>query len=109
MTENEARQQKAMLLLEYLEAENRLADLKEKAHRVEEALDALRKWLSHARVDFADYREEDKRRDADIRQKLEFHRSALNIDEAVALVDEIAVAHKRLAELAKRKSALGLK
>jgi hypothetical protein len=109
MTEDEKRQQKAMLLLEYQEAEINLAYLREKVRRHEEALAVLAKWLSHARVNHANYRTEDLVRDASIRANLETYRNVFNLDAALALVDEVAEAQERLKDLGKRKSDLGLR
>jgi|ERR1022692_1616855 hypothetical protein len=48
MTEDEKRQQKAMLLLEYQEAEATLAHLNEKARRSVESLRQIAEWLAKA-------------------------------------------------------------
>jgi hypothetical protein len=45
MTEDEKRQQRAMLLLEYHEAEQHLAHLREKAKLISHRLNAVSKWM----------------------------------------------------------------
>lgn len=110
MTEEEKRQQKAMLLLDYQEAENNLAHLREKAGRVAKPYDDVGTWLGRASsFTYPGYREEDAKRNANIRVNLEAYRKSLNFDEALALMDEIKKAEELLAQLARRKAELGLK
>jgi hypothetical protein len=111
VTEEEKRQQKAMLLLEYQEAESNLAHLREKAGRVAKPYDDVATWLAHA-SSFDYYpgrREQDAKNNANIRANLESYRKLLAFDEAVALMDEIKNAEELLAQLGRRKAELGLK
>ena len=110
MTEEEKRQQKAMLLLEHQEAESNLAHLREKAGRVAKPYDDVAAWLAHASsFEYPGRREEDAKRDANIRANPELYRKSLPFDEAVALMDEIKKAEELLAQLGRRKAELGLK
>jgi hypothetical protein len=105
MTENEKRQQKAMLLLEHQEAKENLAHLREKASQLSNKLWHVRCWLdgsaSMGRGDAAI-------NNATIRANVGAYREALNFDLALALMDEIEQAEAIVKELETRKSALGL-
>ena len=113
MTEDEKRQQKILLLLEVEEAESNLANLREKAGRIGRDMLEVGQWLGFMSPDQlpdSEYRKkENLKRDAIIRASLGKFRSAMNFDEALALMDEIANAEKQMASLTVRKSALGLK
>lgn len=109
MTDNEKRQQKAMLLLEYQEAEENLAHLKEKAGVLSKSIDEISTWLSRAHIEIRTNEQGDQKRDANIRANIAQYRQALNLDAAVALMDEIKEAERELDSLAERKKALGLK
>lgn len=111
MTEDEKRQQKAMLLLEFQEAEHELANLRERAGRVAQPILDVGKWIMNAspelgpsvnKVEFSKY-------DTRIRVNADRYRKAVNFDDALALMDEIATAEKKLENLAMRKTELGLK
>lgn len=107
MTDDEKRQQKAMLLLEYQEAEGNLAHLREKASRMQEPFRDIASWLNSATLEFR--KTEDFQLNANVRSNAEAYRKAMNFDSAVSLMDEIQKAEKTVEELARRKSALGLK
>lgn len=92
MTDEEKRQQKALLLLEYQEATDHLANLEEKARRIAEKFAALGKWL-----DKFTYR--------DLGDK----RPELIAPDLDALVAEINQARARVKDLEGRKTSLGLK
>jgi hypothetical protein len=110
MTEEEKRQQKAMLLLEYQEAESNLAHLREKAGRVAKPYDDVAAWLTHASsFQYPASRERDAKVNANIRANLELYRKSFAFDEVVALMDEIKKAEELLAQLGRRKAELGLK
>src|SRR5436305_7564072 len=106
MTVDEKRQQKAMLLLEYQEAEQELAHLREKAGRTAEPFNEVAIWLKHANLPVARSGNEDETRDAEIRANLGRYREAVNFDNALALMDEISAAKNTLQVLAERKSNL---
>jgi hypothetical protein len=107
MTEDEKRQQKAMLLLEFQEAEETLAHLQEKATRMHEPIADVADWLNSChRGSRQTY---DFQRDKRIRSNLQTYRNALNFDEALSVMDEIARTEKLLEELGQRKKALGVK
>jgi hypothetical protein len=111
MTEDEKRQQKGMLLLEFQEAEHNLANLREKAGRLGQQILQFGGWLAGASPERGPniHTEENKKKSAQIRLNLDAYRKALNLEEAVALMDEIEKTERNLAALAMRKAELGLK
>lgn len=109
MTEDEKRQQKAMLLLEYQEAEENLAHLREKAGRMSAPFATVAKWLERAQSGSSMYRIDQDRTEATIRANLASYQNQINFDEALLLMNEIDGAEKKLKELATRKQSLGLK
>ena len=111
MTENQKREQKAALLLEYQEAADELANLRERAGRLSGYIGDVEAWVNRAQLLLGNrpYDEKDLSLDAKIRANSERYRSALNFDDALDLMDEIVAAKKQLNELAERKSELGLK
>lgn len=112
MTPDESREQKAMLLLEYQEAQQSLAELRESAIRKSQLVGAVSQWLEDAGT-----REEinlsrdvwvtkaAKKIDAGSTEA----RAAMNFDEIAKLIQEIAIATGRLRDLQKRKQSVGLK
>jgi hypothetical protein len=111
MTEDEKRQQKAMLLLECEEAESDLAHLRERAARLSGEIGEVEAWLNRA-APFHGNREltqKDIELDKKIRAKQQVYRDALSFDSALSLMDEITAAQKRFADIAERKSNLRLK
>jgi hypothetical protein len=114
MTEDEKRQQKAMLLLEYQEAESNLAHLREKAGRMSAPIEQIGKWVSHAQSAethpaYNRYSQEYRSHDAAIRTNLDLYRKSLDFDAVLALMDEIKAAEEALHKLGRRKAELGLK
>jgi hypothetical protein len=109
MTEDEKRQQKGLLLLEYQEAQQNLAHLKEKAYRKVEALDEVRKWMRSVQNVSTNYSPDELTRNNDIRTNLDTFRKAMNFDDVLLLMDEIKKANQLLETLEKRKADLGLK
>jgi hypothetical protein len=109
MTEDEKRQQKAMLLLEYQEEEDNIAHLKEKARRKAAQFQEIQNWLSWVASVMKPYDAEERKRDATIRANIDSFRPAINFEEALALVDEVIAAEKALGMLRNRKAELGLK
>jgi hypothetical protein len=107
MTEEEKRQQKAMLLLEFQEAEDTLAHLQEKAVRMKEPIAEVEHWLNACNRGYRQAHDFD--RDRRIRSDPQAYRDALNFDAALALMDEIAKTEKLIEELSQRKKALGVK
>jgi hypothetical protein len=106
MTEDDKRQQKAMLLLEHLEAKQNLAHLQTKATKLAEALGLVREWLVNAS---RDHTTSDRTRlDVTIRSNPTQYSEALNFDSVAALVDEIRQAEDKLRELGQSKERLGL-
>lgn len=110
MTDQEKRRQKADLLLEYQEAEEELAHLKEKAARLGHALDEITKWVKS----FADPLP-DTPVAATLRPEFKIAlgdntwREAMNLDAAVKLQDEMKDVRHKLQTLKRRKESLGLK
>jgi hypothetical protein len=91
MSDNEIRQQKAMLLLEHQEAQERLAALQEKATRIGRDVQQFGRWL-----------ENDAARQIYIRSQEQYgfglqlqfldepkYRAAVSFDQALQLADEI--------------------
>ncbi len=111
MTEDEKRQQKALLLLEYHEAMENIAHLREKAGHVGKPVEEVATWLLYASPERGPYIniETNKKRDAQIRVNLEAYRKAMNFDELLSLMDEIEKADKLVEQLKIRKAELGLK
>jgi hypothetical protein len=113
MTEDEKRQQKAMLLLEFQEAESNLASLREKAGRIGRDMLEVGQWLGNMSPEQGpdtEYRKKDnEKRNAAIRASLGKHRDAMNFEVALILMDELQAAEKLRSSLALRKSELGLK
>jgi len=99
MTDEEKRQQKATLLLEYHEAEEDLKQLREKAARMAQPFLAVGDFLTRASRGQPRFG-----RDEGVRKSFEYMRPL----EALALIDEIDAAHEKLADLGRRKAALGL-
>jgi 2-phosphoglycerate kinase len=108
MTQDEKRQQKMELLLQYQEAEDDLAHLRERAKQISERLGKITAWLH-------DYYEFHNRPMQEINQRNyqivndPQYRNATNFNEMIELVEQIRVAQGKLAELAKRKESLGLR
>jgi hypothetical protein len=113
MTEDEKRQQKVMLLLEFEEAESNLASLREKAGRIGREILDVGQWLGKMSADQLPdtefQKKENTRQNSLIRASLGKYRTAMNFDEAVTLMDEIGEAEKHVDSLVLRKSALGIK
>ncbi len=109
MTDDEKRQQKAVLLLEYQEAEENLAHLREKAGVLARSTNEVGMWLGRTYLPVRANDQDDRKRDANIRANLAQYREALNLDAAVSLMDEIGQAEQELGSLSERKKALGLK
>jgi hypothetical protein len=114
MTDDEKRQQRAMLLLECQEAEEELAHLSEKARKVTEKLRVLISFVESARpgemkhVTYAD-------KALVVKEKLHSQvvgnpgfREGLSFDLLLALVGELDQATEKLTELRRQKQSLGL-
>jgi hypothetical protein len=110
MTDEEKRQQKASLLLECQEAENNLAELKEKAKRRAQAVHSIERWLKHlSGQSVPDYGEDLSKIGVMIGANLARYKQELNLDDAFALAAEIKNAETLLADLRNRKQDLGLR
>ena len=113
MTEEEKRQQRAMLLLEFEEATDNLASLREKAGRIGRDILEVGTWLASMSAErgpsVETNRIENSRRDQRIRDSLSKYKSAMGFEDAVSLMNEIAGAEKILSDLAFRKRELGAK
>ncbi|SRR6266496_3292568 len=113
MTEDEKRQQKAMLLLEYQEAEEHLAHLQEKAKRLSENVLAVAKWMedrshSYTTAGGSDDKAYVNNRYVNILNNPEIVK-AMDFEVAKSLALEIKEAKRRVEELAERKKSLGVK
>jgi len=113
MTDDEKRQQKLTLMMEFDEAESNLAHLREKAGRIGKDMLEVGQWLGYmspGELPDTEFRKkENSQRNSLIRASLGKYRSAMAFDEALALMDEIAKAEKQVESIAIRKSALGMK
>lgn len=100
-----------MLLLEFQEAQENLAHLREKAGRVGKPIEDVADWLNNSSPERGPNinSEPNKKRDANIRANLEAYRKAMNFDDALALIDEIKKADELVEQLKLRKAELGLK
>lgn len=113
MTEDEKRQQKGMLLLEYQEAEDNLAHLEEKAKRVSKNISAVSKWLEDRTRGYTPAGGGDDKvyvdnRYIDIQNNPEIV-NAMDFEAAKSLALEIKEARRKVQELAERKKSLGVK
>ena len=110
MTEDEKRQQKAMLLLEYQEAEEHLANLQEKAKRISARLLAVSKWMENCASGGA---VSDKVHVSELGGVVSVSSpeiiDAVNFPAARSLYTELMEAQRRVRELSDRKHSLGLK
>jgi hypothetical protein len=103
MTDTEKKQQKGVLLLEYQEAEEDLAHLREKAVTIARALSDVSMWLNDVSLmAHGGTSEEGISRDATVRANFEKYRLALNFDSIVSLMNKIKQALENLAELSER-------
>lgn len=102
MTDDEKRQQKASLLLEYQETEDELRHLYERSHVISSALDAL---LRVIRPDLGVLTPQSL---SDLKA-LQNVRQALDLDAMLGLAGEIRRTKHKLKELQARKEALGLR
>ena len=109
MTEDEKRQQKAMLLLEFQEAQENLAHLHERTRRIADGIGEVRKWVSDAKSVQSEFDQDRIKRDTNIRTNPDSFRAVMNFNEILSLMDECAAAEILLSQLAKRKADLGLK
>jgi coenzyme F420-reducing hydrogenase alpha subunit len=112
MTPDETRNQKALLLLEYQEAEQQVADLEEKAARIAERIGAVSQWLktisSNREIHPSDIPVWIAGAKADIFKDSQFA-AAMNLEDARKLVQEIIEARERLSDLTRRKQVSHLK
>jgi hypothetical protein len=112
MTEDEKRQQKAMLLLEHQEANDHLAHLEENVKRVAERIMAVSEWLERASQRGSDLNREvmwlPKVGEVNVLADSKFA-SAMDFEAVKALFQEVKEAKARFNELAERKQLLGLK
>lgn len=112
MTEDEKRQQKAMVLLEYQEAQENLTHLREKVRRTAATIGELCKWLTDAQAlppVRMGYEFPEEKRNANIRANLGTFRAAMNFEEILALMDEVKRAETLLGQIEQRKNDFGLK
>lgn len=110
MTEDEKRQQKAMLLLDFEEAVEELKHLQERSKRVAEDIALIAEWVKRSTGSFTgkDYDQHTASIDASVRANLAKYREVLNIDIALKSIEECNAAGDRVKELRSRKDALGL-
>ncbi|MDP9161048.1 MAG: hypothetical protein M3O09_12585 [Acidobacteriota bacterium] len=111
MTENEKREQKAMLLLEYQEAEQDLAHLRAKAATLSNRIDDVSRWVAAASRSYETVHptaEQRYNKDVEILADPQL-KIAMDFDAAAKLVQEITEAKAKIEELARRKHSLGLK
>jgi hypothetical protein len=115
MTTDETREQKALLLLEYQEAEAELANVEEKAIRIAERILAVGHWLRGFASDRAadDVSTTTTIRVSETATKINVKDQkvieSMNYQAAIALMQEMWQIRVRLEGLKKRKQTLGLK
>ena len=107
MTDDEKRQQKAMLLLEHQETRQELEHLRTKAWNISEQISDISYWLRDAReMDAPGSRERE--RNEKISRNLSRYREIFNFDSVLQLRDELKRTNEKLHELDKQRKALGL-
>lgn len=115
MTEDEKRQQKAMLLLEYQEAEENLAHLQEKAKRLSQYLLAVSKWMEDRSHGYSTAGgSEEKVYVTEMGGYVNILTSpevtkAVDFEDVKSLAVEIKDARTRIQQLSERKKSLGVK
>jgi hypothetical protein len=110
MTEDEKRQQKAMLLLEHQEAIEELKHLQEKAKRSAENIKTVADWVARCASPFTgvDYDKTTATLDANVRTNLAQYREKLDMNALLKEVDDLKKAEGKVQDLASRKASLGL-
>lgn len=108
MTEDEKRQQRAMVLLEYEETRVELAHLRAKAWKLSEEIGEISQWLAGAREMQGEEQLRQRERNDKINKNLSHYRAAFDFDAIIALREELRAAIARLGEIEKQKKALGL-
>jgi hypothetical protein len=109
MTESEKRQQKAELLLEYQEAEDNLAHLREQAKSIHDRLEKLTQWMNdYCPSSYPRQQVEVARRHAQIISDPQIE-VTLDFQKILALVKEVQEGEAKLSEMKQRKNALGLR
>jgi hypothetical protein len=111
MTDEDKRQQKAMLLLEFQEAEEELAHLEENAKRLAGDIREVADWVETAT--FPDFlrKREIQERHAKLSSEAGSKRysEALDFEKARDSVSLVTEAREKVEELKQRKASLGLK
>lgn len=110
MTEDEKRQQRAALLLQYEETREELQYLRNKAWNLSEQIGEVSHWLREARelqTTLRD-REREQARDENIHKNLSHYRAAFDFDAILEIREDLRRANTKLCELAKQKKDLGL-
>lgn len=114
MTEDEKRQQKAMLLLEHQEAMDHLANLQEKAKRMSRYISAVSKWVEDRMHGYSSAAGENKVYMSEGGGHVDVLSDpavpkAMDFEAAKSLALEMQEARRRVEELSERKKSLGLK
>ncbi len=109
MTQEEMRQQKAYLLLEYQEVEDQLRHLEEAAKVQGELITTFGNWLQHAPATSIIKQGQPHHGIAMGGYMAEKYATALNAEKAFELADKIRMAQAKLAELKERKERLGVR
>ena len=107
MTEDEKRQQRAMVLLEHEETRVELEYLRAKAWNLSQEIGEISHWLEDAR-EMHGIEQRQRERDDKINKNLSRYRDAFQFDAIVALREELRNTVAKLDEIAKQKKALGL-
>lgn len=109
MTDDDKRRQKADLLLEFEELKEHIAHLNESALKRKEKIYEVSKWLEECR--YFEHNPSSRQFDelnAKIDKSSDLYRLEMNFDRVADLVKDLLDARAKLAELKKRKDALGL-
>ncbi|GAC1436665.1 MAG: hypothetical protein NVS1B11_36040 [Terriglobales bacterium] len=110
MTENEKRQQKGELLLDYQEAENTLAHLREKGTTIAGRISTVAKWVESVSRSYESVRTSDQKYSTDVEVLNDPQlKIAMDFDAAAKVVQQIREAKTKVDELAQRKQSLGLR
>ena len=110
MTEDEKRQQRTRLLLQYEDARLELEHLRTKAWNLSEDIGEISHWLREVRELQVTVlqRQREQERDENIQKNLSHYRPAFDFDALLALREDLRRANAKLRELAELKKNLGL-
>jgi hypothetical protein len=108
MTEDEKRQQRAMLLLQHEETRQELEHLRLKAWTMSQEIKEIADWLADAREMQSVGEFQQREKDQKIENCFSHFRDVFNFDAILALREEMKRVNASLRTIAKQKKDLGL-